>query len=66
MAWVVRQLQYDRSARTRRSKTLVIFFDVSVIRACKQLQHEAEEVLYGTSSWQLMYADWGDMGSKNH
>ncbi|KAL2043587.1 hypothetical protein N7G274_003894 [Stereocaulon virgatum] len=33
-------------------------FDLSIIRTCKQIQHEAEGVLYGTSSWNLMYRDW--------
>ena len=32
--------------------------DVAVIRACSQLQHEAEHILYGSSSWNLMYQDW--------
>ena len=35
-------------------------FDVAIFRTCKQLQHEAEDVLYGTSSWNLMYRDWDD------
>lgn len=35
-------------------------FDTAVIRTCKQLQHEGEVVLYGTSSWSLMYRDWTD------
>ena len=35
-------------------------FDVAVIRTCSQLQHEAEAILYGSSSWNLMYQDWWD------
>ena len=35
-------------------------FDISIITTCKQLQHEAEEILYGSSSWNLMYQDWWD------
>lgn len=35
-------------------------FDVAIIRTCRQLQHEAEAVLYGSSSWNLMYEDWLD------
>ena len=35
-------------------------FDISIITTCKQLQREAEEILYGTSSWNLMYQDWWD------
>ena len=38
-------------------------FDVSVIRTCRQLQKEAEAILYGTSSWNLMYQDW-DWGDR--
>ena len=34
--------------------------DVAVIRVCQQLQDEAEAILYGTSSFNLMYADWSD------
>ena len=33
-------------------------FDTALIRTCKQLQLEAEEVLYGLASWNLMYRDW--------
>ena len=35
-------------------------FDISIITTCKQLQREAEEILYGSSSWNLMYQDWRD------
>ena len=35
-------------------------FDVAIIRTCSQLQHEAEAILYGSSSWNLMYQDWWD------
>ena len=35
-------------------------FDVAIIRSCTQLQHEAEAILYGSSSWNLMYQDWWD------
>lgn len=35
-------------------------FDIAIIRTCTQLQHEAEWILYGTSSWNLMYQDWSD------
>ncbi|MCJ1284737.1 hypothetical protein MMC26_004073 [Xylographa opegraphella] len=35
-------------------------FDVSILRACRQLQLEGELVLYGTASWNLMYQDWSD------
>ena len=35
-------------------------FDISVITTCRQLQHEAEGILYGSSSWNLMYQDWWD------
>ena len=35
-------------------------FDINIITTCKQLQHEAEEILYGSSSWNLMYQDWWD------
>lgn len=35
-------------------------FCVAVLRTCRQLQDEAEEVLYGTSSFNLMYQDWAD------
>jgi len=35
-------------------------FDVAIIRTCRQLQHEAEAILYGSSSWNLMYQDWLD------
>ena len=35
-------------------------FDVAIIRTCRQLQHEAEEILYATSSFNLMYQDWND------
>ena len=34
--------------------------DVAVIRTCSRLQHEAEAILYGSSSWNLMYQDWLD------
>ena len=30
-------------------------YDVAIIRACRQLQSEAEAILYGTSSFNLMY-----------
>lgn len=30
-------------------------FDISIILACKQIQDEAEDALYGTSSFNLMY-----------
>lgn len=39
-------------------------FDVAVIRTCRQLQHEAEAILYGSSSWNLMYQDWDDREMK--
>ena len=49
----VRQIfPYDTDTRRRPR------FDVSVIRTCRQLQEEAEAVLYSTSSWNLMYQDW--------
>ena len=35
-------------------------FDVAILRTCRQLQHEGEWILYGTSSWNLMYQDWSD------
>ena len=35
-------------------------FDISLITTCRQLQHEAEGILYGSSSWNLMYQDWRD------
>ncbi|MCJ1407680.1 hypothetical protein MMC19_001751 [Ptychographa xylographoides] len=35
-------------------------FDVSVLRTCRQFQEEGEAILYGSSSWNLMYADWHD------
>ena len=35
-------------------------FDVEVLLTCRQLQHEGEAILYGTSSWNLMYKDWAD------
>lgn len=42
----------DRSKKPR--------FDINVITTCSQLQHEAEDILYGSSSWNLMYQDWWD------
>ena len=49
----VRQIfPYDRDTKRKPR------FQVNVIRTCKQLQHEAEAVLYGSSSWNLMYQDW--------
>ena len=41
-------------------------FEVAIIRTCKQLQHEAEWILYGTSSWNLMYQDWCDGIKKSY
>ena len=35
-------------------------FEVAIIRTCRQLQIESEAILYGTSSWNLMYQDWND------
>ena len=35
-------------------------FEVAIIRTCRQLQFESEAILYGTSSWNLMYQDWDD------
>ena len=35
-------------------------FEVAIITTCTQLQHEAEAILYGSSSWNLMYQDWWD------
>ncbi|KAL9119267.1 MAG: hypothetical protein Q9187_004182 [Circinaria calcarea] len=35
-------------------------FEVAIIRTCRQLQIESEAILYGTSSWNLMYQDWSD------
>ena len=35
-------------------------FDVAIIRTCRQLQMESEPILYGSSSWNLMYQDWAD------
>ena len=35
-------------------------FDIAVILTCRKLQHEGEAILYGTSSWNLMYQDWAD------
>ena len=35
-------------------------FDVAVLLTCRKLQHEGEAILYGTSSWNLMYQDWAD------
>ena len=42
---------YDRDAHKKPK------FDVSIIRSCHQLQYEAELILYGTSSFNLMYQD---------
>lgn len=51
----VRQIfPYDLSLRKKPR------FDTAIIRTCKQIQDEAEEVLYGTSSFNLMYQDWSD------
>ena len=48
----IRQIwPYDRDSH-RKPK-----FDVAIIRTCRQLQHEAEHILYGTSSFNLMYQD---------
>ena len=33
-------------------------FDVAILRVCRQLQFEGEAVLYGSSSFNLMYDDW--------
>jgi len=35
-------------------------FDTAILRTCQQLQEEGEAILYGTSSWNLMYQDWDD------
>ncbi|MCJ1243767.1 hypothetical protein MMC30_000964 [Trapelia coarctata] len=35
-------------------------FDTAIFRTCQQLQEEGEAVLYGSSSWNLMYQDWDD------
>lgn len=35
-------------------------FEIAVITTCSQLQREAEDILYGSSSWNLMYQDWWD------
>ena len=35
-------------------------FDVAILRTCKQLQREGEFILYGMTSWNLMYQDWSD------
>ena len=52
----VRQIfPYETNLRNKKRKPR---FDVSVIRACRQLQEEGEAILYGTSSWNLMYQDW--------
>lgn len=40
--------------------------DVAIIRTCRQLQLEAEGVLYGTSSFNLMYQDWNDLVKPSH
>ncbi|EON67331.1 hypothetical protein W97_06584 [Coniosporium apollinis CBS 100218] len=51
----VRQIfPYDVSLRKKPR------FDTAIIRTCKQIQDEAEEVLYGTSSFNLMYPDWSN------
>ena len=39
-------------------------FETAIIRTCQQLQDEAEAVLYGTSSFNLMYQDWDDRNGK--
>lgn len=54
-ATAVRQIfPYDRN-EYRKPR-----LDVAIIRTCRQLQFEAEEILYGTSSFNLMYQDWAD------
>ena len=35
-------------------------FEIAILMTCKQLQHDAEAILYGSSSWNLMYQDWWD------
>lgn len=35
-------------------------FDMAIMRTCRQIQEEAEEVFYGTASFNLMYQDWAD------
>lgn len=41
-------------------------FDVGIIRTCRQLQCKAEGVLYGTSSFNLIYQDRNDWVKKPH
>lgn len=48
------------------SKDRKLSLDVAIVRTCKQLQHEAEWILYGTSSWNLMYEDWSDGIKKSY
>ena len=35
-------------------------FDISILCVCRQLQGEGEQILYGTSTFNLMYQDWQD------
>ncbi|MCJ1475979.1 hypothetical protein MMC13_004643 [Lambiella insularis] len=51
----VRQIFPYRVTQNRTNK-----FQVAILRTCHQLQEEGEAILYGTSSWNLMYEDWDD------
>jgi len=52
-ATAVRQIfPYDRERKPN--------FDTTILRTCRQLQTEGEAILYGSSSWNLMYQDWSD------
>ena len=52
-ATAVRQIFPHDKDKRRRPR-----FDVAIIRTCRQLQTESEAILYGSSSWNLMYQDW--------
>ncbi|KAI4211126.1 MAG: hypothetical protein LQ351_006025 [Letrouitia transgressa] len=48
-------------ARRRKGKRVNSAIEVAVIRSCKQIQREAEELLYGSSTWILMHRDgWAE------
>ena len=51
----VRQITpYDRDSDKKPK------FETAILRTCRQLQVEGEVILYGKSSWNLMYQDWDD------
>ncbi|KAL9609110.1 MAG: hypothetical protein Q9167_006106 [Letrouitia subvulpina] len=48
-------------ARRRKGKKVNSSIEVAVTRSCNQIQREAEELLYGSSTWILMHRDgWAE------